>query len=155
MLVAEERQKGVNQKDIARAAGISQAALVNYMGGRLPGVEQLSRLAKYFKTSPDHLLGWPERGSGCGPAALAGVIAESESGGIQRQQKLFGQLIIVCTQLTISLCAAETAILESKRSLAIITKECERVVPNSKRLSEQQRAAKQAEVKLDDGRLKS
>ena len=50
--------KGVKQTPLAEATGISQAAINNYLNkDRIPGVEELCRLADYFDVSTDHLLG--------------------------------------------------------------------------------------------------
>ena len=47
----------IKQVPLSKASGISQGALSNYLAGRLPKVDELCRLADYFKVSTDSLLG--------------------------------------------------------------------------------------------------
>jgi transcriptional regulator with XRE-family HTH domain len=52
-------QKGVTQEDVAKALGVSRAAIAGYESGkkREPDYETLSRIADYFRVSVDYLLG--------------------------------------------------------------------------------------------------
>ena len=49
--------EGSGQTELAKAVGISQAALNNYAAGRIPKAEQLCKFADYFGVTVDELLG--------------------------------------------------------------------------------------------------
>ena len=52
------KEKGVNQKVVAEAVGITTSAYSNYeQGTREPSLEILVALCKYFGVSADYLLG--------------------------------------------------------------------------------------------------
>ena len=51
-------EKGVTQKEVARALNISKSAYANYeQGVREPSYSVLINICKYFKVSADYLLG--------------------------------------------------------------------------------------------------
>ena len=52
------KEKGVNQKTVADAIGITTSAYSNYeQGTRAPSLEILVALCKYYEVSADYLLG--------------------------------------------------------------------------------------------------
>jgi transcriptional regulator with XRE-family HTH domain len=52
------KAQGVKQKPLAEATGISQAAINNYLNqDRIPGVDELCKLADFFNLTADELLG--------------------------------------------------------------------------------------------------
>ena len=52
------RQKGVTQKDVAEAIGVTLSAYSNYEQGlREPSNQILINLCKYYEVSADYLLG--------------------------------------------------------------------------------------------------
>ena len=52
------KTKGVSQKDVAKAIGVTLSAYSNYEQGiREPSNEILIKLCKYFDVSADYLLG--------------------------------------------------------------------------------------------------
>ena len=55
----EQRElKHLSQKDVSRAVGMSASILSNYENGeRLPSLENLIILARFYKCSTDYLLG--------------------------------------------------------------------------------------------------
>lgn len=50
------KKKNLTQKELANIMGISQPALSLYLGGRIPPVKILSRLAKFADTTIEWLL---------------------------------------------------------------------------------------------------
>ncbi len=51
-------EKGVSQKEVAKAIGVTLSAYSNYEQGiREPSYEILIKLCKYFQVSADYLLG--------------------------------------------------------------------------------------------------
>ena len=54
-------QKGVSQREVANAVGITISAYSNYEQGiREPSVEMIIKLCKFFNVSADYLLGLTE-----------------------------------------------------------------------------------------------
>jgi len=51
------RDREITQSGLAAAIGVSQGALSNYLSGRLPKVEELGKLADFFRVSTDEMLG--------------------------------------------------------------------------------------------------
>ena len=52
------KARGVKQSSLAGAVGISQAAINNYLNkDRIPGADELCRLADFFSVTTDELLG--------------------------------------------------------------------------------------------------
>ena len=52
------KEKGVSQKDVAKAIGVTMSAYSNYEQGiREPSFAILIELCKYFEVSADYLLG--------------------------------------------------------------------------------------------------
>lgn len=52
------KEKGLSQRSVAKALGVSQAVLSHYENGlREPGLEFVARVADYYKVSSDFLLG--------------------------------------------------------------------------------------------------
>ena len=57
-LKEQRNLKHLSQKDVARAVGMSASILSNYENGeRLPSLENLIILARFYKCSTDYLLG--------------------------------------------------------------------------------------------------
>ena len=51
-------EKGVTQKEVARAIGVTPSAYANYeQGTREPSIQILINLCKYFKVTSDFLIG--------------------------------------------------------------------------------------------------
>lgn len=52
------KEKGVSQKEISNAIGITLSAYSNYEQGiREPSIDIIIKLCKYFKASADYLIG--------------------------------------------------------------------------------------------------
>ncbi len=52
------KEKGVSQKEISSAIGITLSAYSNYEQGiREPSIDIIIKLCKYFKVSADYLIG--------------------------------------------------------------------------------------------------
>ena len=52
------KERGLNQRTVSKALGVSQAVLSHYENGlREPGLEFVARIADYYKVSTDFLLG--------------------------------------------------------------------------------------------------
>ena len=76
-LVAET---GETQKQIARAAGLSEGAITNYLNGRAPRWPEALKLARAFGVTPAYLLGWENTLAGAGaPVATARLLALVEA----------------------------------------------------------------------------
>ena len=51
-------QKGVSQKDVAKAIGLTTSAYSNYeQGTREPSIQIIIKLCKFFNVTSDYLLG--------------------------------------------------------------------------------------------------
>lgn len=51
-------EKGVTQKDVAKAIGVTTSAYANYEQGiREPSIDILKNLCKYYNVSADYLIG--------------------------------------------------------------------------------------------------
>lgn len=56
--------RGYYQREVAKFLGISLRAYQYYeAGGREPNIENIKKLAAYFKVSTDYLLGFADTGS--------------------------------------------------------------------------------------------
>ncbi|SDL78502.1 Helix-turn-helix [Modicisalibacter muralis] len=53
---SEDDHYGVN-KDIAELLGVSRSAVTRWMGGVVPGIENLMAIADAYETTPAHLVG--------------------------------------------------------------------------------------------------
>ncbi|MBQ4558166.1 MAG: helix-turn-helix transcriptional regulator [Clostridia bacterium] len=52
------KEKGVSQRDVAKAIGVTTSAYSNYeQGTREPSVELIKSLCLYFRVSADYLIG--------------------------------------------------------------------------------------------------
>lgn len=52
------QEKGVSQREVARAIGVSVSAYANYEQGiREPSIEILKKICKYYEKSSDFILG--------------------------------------------------------------------------------------------------
>lgn len=93
LLVADS---GKTQKEIAAEADLSEGALVNYLAGRFPKVEELQKLALYFKVTPDYLLGWDDAKHKVNTLTrVAAAFAEEFGGTEAEQQKHFEEFLLL------------------------------------------------------------
>ena len=54
-------EKGLRQKDVAEAMGLTIRAICNYeAGAREPSLDILIKLCKFFDTTPNYLLGFSD-----------------------------------------------------------------------------------------------
>ena len=51
------REKNLTQVEVATACGMTQAAISKYLQGRIPKVDELFRMAQFFDTTAERLLG--------------------------------------------------------------------------------------------------
>ena len=52
------KEKGVLQRDVAKAIGISESSYSNYeQGTREPSIEIIKALCRYYKVTSDYLIG--------------------------------------------------------------------------------------------------
>jgi bacteriophage CI repressor helix-turn-helix domain len=57
-LIALMKQNGINQKELAQKAGVTESAMSYYVkGDRTPRSDVLTRIAKALETTTDYLLG--------------------------------------------------------------------------------------------------
>ncbi|MCL1866425.1 MAG: helix-turn-helix domain-containing protein [Oscillospiraceae bacterium] len=57
-------EKGIQQKELAQAMGVTQGTIGNWESGiRAPRFDMLERIAEYFSVSTDYLLGREEGGN--------------------------------------------------------------------------------------------
>lgn len=55
------QQKGVSQREIAKAVGVSQTGFLRWEQGKnQPTLENLMELCKYFDVSVDYLIGYTD-----------------------------------------------------------------------------------------------
>lgn len=53
------KEKGVSQKEVAQAIGVTPSAYGNYeQGTREPSLDVLIKICKFFNTTPNYLLGF-------------------------------------------------------------------------------------------------
>ena len=96
LLIADS---GVDQKTIAASSGVSEGALTNYKKGRLPGSEELLKLARYFETTTDFLLGWEGKSREISTAtSVAEFFALKSGGSEEEQQKCFNEFTILLSE---------------------------------------------------------
>lgn len=63
-LVALMREKDINQKELAKKAGITESAMSYYVkGDRVPRSDILTRITKALETTTDYLLGTSDSSS--------------------------------------------------------------------------------------------
>lgn len=52
------KEKGISQKEVSAALGLTRNAFTNYENGyREPSLETLKKICRYFEVSADYLLG--------------------------------------------------------------------------------------------------
>ena len=53
------KEKGLSQKDVADAIGVTRGAYANYeQGTREPSLDILIKICRFFNTTPNYLLGF-------------------------------------------------------------------------------------------------